>query len=45
MFSTDGVMPADGAVAVHDVLAASNPKVKGASIALSKTYTNEFISR
>ncbi len=45
MFSTDGVMPADGAAAVHDVLAASNPKVKGASIALSKTYTNEFISR
>jgi NitT/TauT family transport system substrate-binding protein len=45
MFSTDGVMPADGAAAVHGVLAASNPKVKGASIDLSKTYTNEFIGR
>ena len=43
MFSTDGVMPADGAAAVRDVLAASNPKVKSTAITLSRTYTNELI--
>ena len=45
MFSTDGVMPAEGAAAVREVLAASNPKVKSAAITLSRTYTNEFVSR
>jgi len=43
MFSTDGVMPDEGAAAVRTVVAASNPKVNGASITLSRTYTNEFI--
>jgi sulfonate transport system substrate-binding protein len=43
MFSTDGIMPAEGAVAVHDVLASSNPKVKAAAIPLSRTYTNELV--
>ncbi len=43
IFSIDGIMPADGAAAVHAVLAASNPKVSAASIALADTYTNEFV--
>jgi NitT/TauT family transport system substrate-binding protein len=43
IFSTDGVMPADGAAAVREVLAASNPKVGAASIDLSRTYTNDLI--
>jgi NitT/TauT family transport system substrate-binding protein len=43
MFSTDGVMPADGAAAVRDVLARSNEKVRAATIDLTKTYTNEFV--
>jgi NitT/TauT family transport system substrate-binding protein len=43
MFSTDGVMPADGAAAVRDVLARSNAKVRAATVDLTKTYTNEFV--
>jgi NitT/TauT family transport system substrate-binding protein len=44
IFSTDGLMPSDGAAAVHAVLTASNPKVKAVSISLSETYTNEFVT-
>lgn len=44
MFSPDGKMSADGAEAVRRLLAASLDKVRGASIDLSKTYTNEFVS-
>jgi len=44
IFSTDGLMPPDGAAAVHAVLTASNPKVKAASIRLSETYTNELVT-
>ena len=43
MFSPDGTMAADGAEAVHTLLAGSMDKVKGAAIDVSKTYTNEFI--
>ena len=43
MFSPDGVMDADGAAAVRTLLAASMDKVRGASIDVSKTYTNEFV--
>jgi len=42
MFTTDGVMPADGPQTVLDVLGSFNPNVKGKKdqIDLSKTYTN-----
>jgi len=43
MFSDDGRMSADGAAAVRGLLAESMDKVRGTSIDLSKTYTNEFI--
>ena len=43
MFSPDGVMTADGANATRAVLATSMEKVRGATIDVSKTYTNEFV--
>ncbi len=43
MFSTDGAMTQDGAAAVRGLLADTMEKVRGASIDLSKTYTNEFV--
>jgi NitT/TauT family transport system substrate-binding protein len=43
MFSSDGHMTAEGADAVHKLIAASIDKVGEATIDLSKTYTNEFI--
>ncbi len=43
MFSPDGVMAADGAEAVHKLLAESVEKVRAAKIDLSRTYTNELI--
>ncbi len=43
MFSTDGRMTPDGAAAVRTLLAASMDKVRGATIDLSKTYTNELL--
>jgi NitT/TauT family transport system substrate-binding protein len=43
MFSPDGVMAADGAEAVHMLLAQSMDKVRNTTIDMSKTYTNEFI--
>jgi NitT/TauT family transport system substrate-binding protein len=43
IFSTDGIMPADGARAVHEVLSVSMPKVRGVTD-LSRTYTNEFVT-
>lgn len=46
MFTPDGVMPADGAKNVLEVLATFNESVKAkkAEIDLSKTYTTEFVS-
>jgi NitT/TauT family transport system substrate-binding protein len=47
MFTTDGVMPADGPKTVLAVLAAFHPDVKGkeATIDLSRTYTTEFVGK
>jgi sulfonate transport system substrate-binding protein len=45
MFSPDGRMPADGPEAVKSLLAQSIERVRQATIDLSKTYTNEFVSR
>jgi NitT/TauT family transport system substrate-binding protein len=44
MFSPDGIMAEDGAKAVHVLLAASIEKVRDASIDVSTTFTNEFVS-
>jgi NitT/TauT family transport system substrate-binding protein len=44
MFSTDGVMTADGAAAVRTLLAESMDKVRNASINVSNTYTNELVN-
>jgi NitT/TauT family transport system substrate-binding protein len=43
MFSPDGAMAADGAEAVRTLLAGSMEKVRGATIDVSRTYTNEFV--
>ena len=43
MFSPDGRISAEGADAVHRLLAASIEKVRNAHIDASKTYTNEFV--
>lgn len=47
MFNADGMMPADGAKNVLNVLAQFSPNVKGKkdSIDLSKTYTTEFAAK
>jgi NitT/TauT family transport system substrate-binding protein len=44
MFSTDGVMAAEGAAAVRTLLAESMEKVRSATIDLTQTYTNEFVA-
>ena len=44
MFSTDGTMPADGPEVVRQLLAGSMDKVRGATIDLSRTYTNELVN-
>ena len=45
MFTSDGVMPADGPANVLEILATFNPSVqaKKDSIDLSRTYTTEFV--
>jgi NitT/TauT family transport system substrate-binding protein len=47
MFNGDGLMPADGAKNVLEVLAQFSPNVKGRkdSVDLSKTYTTEFAAK
>jgi NitT/TauT family transport system substrate-binding protein len=45
MFSTDGMMSAEGAAAVRTLLAGSIDKVRTATIDISHTYTNEFVDR
>ncbi|MEU9133701.1 ABC transporter substrate-binding protein [Kitasatospora sp. NPDC048540] len=47
MFTTDGVMPAEGPKTVLAVLAAFHPDVKGkeGSVDLAKTYTTEFVTK
>lgn len=44
MFTTDGVMPADGPKTVLQVLETALPDVKKANVDLSKSYTTEFAS-
>jgi sulfonate transport system substrate-binding protein len=43
IFNPTGIMPADGPPTCLAVLSAFNDKVKGKSIDLSKTYTDEFV--
>ncbi|WP_328472581.1 ABC transporter substrate-binding protein [Streptomyces sp. NBC_00448] len=43
MFTTDGVMPADGPETVENVLKAFNPNLKDATVDLEKTYTTQFV--
>jgi len=47
MFTEDGVMPAEGAKNVLEVLAQFSPNVKGKkdTVDLSKTYTTEFVTK
>ncbi|MFE3828989.1 ABC transporter substrate-binding protein [Streptomyces sp. NPDC059092] len=45
MFTTDGVMPADGPETVERVLKAFNPNLKNAKVDLEKTYTTEFVKK
>ncbi|KAA2252562.1 ABC transporter substrate-binding protein [Solihabitans fulvus] len=42
MFTTDGIMPADGPQTVLTVLNSFDPTVKGHTIDLAKTFTTEF---
>jgi NitT/TauT family transport system substrate-binding protein len=42
MFTSDGVMPADGPQTVLNVLSSFDPNVKGHTVDLNKTYTTEF---
>jgi NitT/TauT family transport system substrate-binding protein len=44
MFSPDGRMSAEGAEAVHEILASSIDEVRNKPIDLSKTYTNELLN-
>ena len=44
MFSTDGLMSADGAGAVRALLAGSMEAVRHGAIDLSKTYTNDLVT-
>lgn len=43
MYSSDGVMQAEGPKEVYEVLSLSLEEVANADIELSKTYTNEFV--
>ncbi|PVE11230.1 ABC transporter substrate-binding protein [Streptomyces scopuliridis] len=45
MFTTDGVMPADGPETVERVLKAFNPNLQNATVDLSKTFTTEFAEK
>jgi NitT/TauT family transport system substrate-binding protein len=43
IFNPTGVMPSDGPATCLAVLGAFNDKVKGKSVDLAKTYTDEFV--
>lgn len=45
MYTTNGLMPADGPQDVLTVLKAFDPNVEGKTIDLSKTYTNQFAQK
>ena len=42
-FSPDGIMPGDGPVNVHRLLAVSEPRTRHTGIEVQTTYTNEFM--
>jgi NitT/TauT family transport system substrate-binding protein len=44
MFTTDGRMPTDGPANVFKVLQAVNPHIRGKTIDLQRTYTQEFVA-
>jgi len=44
-YSPDGVLPADGPATVLDILRASDPAVRAATIDLSATFTNAFTDK
>jgi NitT/TauT family transport system substrate-binding protein len=43
IFNPTGIMPPDGPKTCLDVLSAFNPNVKGKTIDLARTYTDEFV--
>ncbi|MFJ8019173.1 hypothetical protein [Streptomyces sp. NPDC096311] len=43
--SPDGLMPADGPKTVYKVLSAFDPTVKGHTVGLSKTCTDDFVDK
>ncbi|MFI6683987.1 ABC transporter substrate-binding protein [Streptomyces sp. NPDC050485] len=45
MYSPDGLMPSDGPQTVLNVLSAFDPTVKGHTVDLSKTFTNEYVQK
>jgi NitT/TauT family transport system substrate-binding protein len=45
MFTTDGVMPADGPATVKRVLGTFDPNLKNTDVDLSKTYTTAFVKK
>ncbi|GAA4988781.1 ABC transporter substrate-binding protein [Kitasatospora paranensis] len=45
MYSPDGLMPAEGPQTVLNVLSAFDPTVKGHTVDLTKTYTDEFVQK
>lgn len=45
IYSPNGLMPSDGPETVLAVLSAFDPTVKGHSVDLSKTYTNDFVDK
>lgn len=45
MYSPDGLMPADGPQTVLNVLSAFDPTVKGHTVDLAKTYTDDFVRK
>lgn len=44
-FTTDGMMPATGAQTVADIENKYVPSMKGKTVDLSKTYTNDFVTK
>ena len=45
MYSPDGLMPSDGPSTVLKVLSAFDPTVKGHTVDLARTYTNDFVNK
>ncbi|MEV4560979.1 ABC transporter substrate-binding protein [Kitasatospora sp. NPDC049285] len=45
IYSPDGLMPADGPQTVLGVLSAFDPTVKGHTVDVSRTFTNEYVQK